>query len=72
MYTITLCKALYYEILRLASVDLHFKEHIHDIQNFLLSVLKKLLTVGSSAPSHLVFGILRFRTNIWHFIKAFR
>ena len=30
------------------------------------------LIVGSSEPSHLVFGILRFRTNIWHFIKAFR
>ena len=49
--------------------DLHFKEHI---QNCLLSMLKKLLIVGSSAPSHLVFGILRFKTNIWHFIKAFR
>ena len=22
-------------------------------------------------PSHLVFGIQRFRINIWHFIKAF-
>ena len=32
----------------------------------------KFLIVGSSAPSQLVFGILRFRINIWHFIKAFR
>ena len=41
-------------------------------QNRLLSILKKLLiVVGSSAPSHLVFGILRFRTNIWHVMKAF-
>ena len=61
-YTIT----VKYELL---SVDLHFKEHI---QHFLLSILKKLLIVGSSAPSNLVFGILRFRTNIWHFIKGFR
>ena len=49
------------EILWLASVDLHFKEHI---QNFLLLILRKFLIVGSSAPSHLVFGIFRFRTNI--------
>ena len=28
--------------------------------------------MGSSAPFHLVYGILRFRINIWHFIKAFR
>ena len=55
----------WYEIQRLASIDLHFKEHIKTI---LLSILKKLLIVGSSKPSHLVFGILRFRTNI----KAFR
>ena len=47
-------------------LDLHFKEHI---LNFLLTILKKLLIVGSSAPSHLVFGILRFRTNIWYFIN---
>ena len=33
-----------------------------------VNVLKKSLIVGDSAPSHLVFGILRFRTNIWHFI----
>ena len=39
--------------------------------NCMLSILKKLLIVGSSAPSHLVFGILRFRKNIWHFIKTF-
>ena len=59
----------YWKILRLASVDMHFKDHI---QIFLLSILQKLLIVGSSAPaSHLVFGILRFRTYIWHFIKAF-
>ena len=59
----------WYEILRFASDGLYFKEHI---QNILLSILKKLLIVGSSAPPHLVFGILRFRTNIWHFITAFR
>ena len=49
----------YFSVLR--SVDLHFKEHI---QKFLLSILKKLLMVGSSAPPHLDFGMLRFRTNI--------
>ena len=38
-----------YEILRLATVDLHFKEHF---QNSLLSNLKKLVIVGSSAPHH--------------------
>ena len=53
----------------LASVDLHFKEHI---QNVLLSILKKLLIVGSLAPPHFVFSIiLRFRTNIRHFYQAF-
>ena len=31
----------------------------------------KFLIVGSSAPPYLLFGILRFRTNIWHFIQAF-
>ena len=45
-----------YEILRLASVDLHF-------QNLLLSILKKLLIVGSSAPARLDFAIMIFRTN---------
>ena len=35
-------------------------------------ILNKLLIVGSSAPFHLVFGVLRFRTNILHFMKAFR
>ena len=53
----------------LASVDLHFKEHI---QNLLLSIVMKFLIVGSSAPFHLVFGILIFKTNICHFIKVFR
>ena len=39
-----------------------------------INIIKKerRLIVGSSALSHLVFGILRFRTNIWHFNKAFR
>ena len=36
------------------------------------SILYKVLIVGSSAPFHLGFGILRFRINIWHFITAFR
>ena len=63
------CYFGWYEIQRFASVDLHLKEHV---QNVLLSILKELLIVGSSAPSHLVVGILRFRTNICHFIKAFR
>ena len=31
-----------------------------------------ILIVVSSAPPHLVFGILRFRINSWHFIKTFR
>ena len=55
--------------LRLASVELHCKEHI---QNGLLSILNKLLIVGPSAASHMVFDIFRFRTNICHFIKAIR
>ena len=37
-----------------------------------VSILKTFLIVVSSAPSHLVFDILIFRRNIWHFIKAFR
>ena len=38
----------------------------------MLSILKKWFIVGSSAPSHVGFGIVRFRTNIWHFITALR
>ena len=62
--------------INISSIDLRqlaiVAELILYIQNLLLSILKKLFIVGSSAPSHLVFSILRFRTNIWHFIKAFR
>ena len=29
-------------------------------------------SIGYSAPSHLVFAILRFRITFWHFIQAFR
>ena len=43
----------WYEILRLDSVNSHFKEHIQN-----------LLIVGSTAPLRLVFGILRFRIYI--------
>ena len=39
---------------------------------FLLSMLYKLFIVGSSAPYHLSFGILRSRINIWQFVKVFR
>ena len=35
--------------------------------NYLLLVLYKLLIVGSSAPSHNVFGILIIVVYIWHF-----
>ena len=58
-----------YEILRLTSVDLYLKELNQNVQP---SILKKLLIVGSSVPSNLVLGILRYRTNSWHFITAFR
>ena len=34
-------------------------------------LLYKLLILGSLAPSHPGFGILRFRSNIWHLIQAF-
>ena len=37
----------------LALVDAHFKEHI---KKFMLSIVWKLLIIGSSEPSHLVFG----------------
>ena len=51
-----------YEILRLASVYLHLKEHI---ENVLLSILRNL------APSQLVFGILRFRKIFGILLKHF-
>ena len=51
--------------------DLYMADIKEHIQHFLISMLNKLLIVGSSVPFHLVFGILIFRTNIWHFIKAF-
>ena len=36
-----------------------------------VSILLKFLIVVYSAPFHLSFGILSFRINIRHFIKAF-
>ena len=51
--------------------DSQYKTRLHLLISIVLSILKKWLIVGSSAPSHLDFGILRFRTNIWNFI-AFR
>ena len=44
-------------LLRLASVDLPFKQHI---QNCLLSILNTMLTVGSSASSNLVLAYWDF------------
>ena len=58
-----------YEILRLASVDLYFKEQI---QTFLLSILKKLLILGSSAPSHLVWDYWDLEQIFGILLKAFR
>ena len=45
-------------------------EYIFHCQVIYLSILLRI--VGSSAPSHLAFGILRFQINIWQVIQAFR
>ena len=58
----------WYEVLRLAPADLHFKENV---QNFLLSIFMKFIIVGSSASSHLVFDIWIFRINICLLLKHF-
>ena len=50
------------------SVDSNFEEHI---QITFHQFHRLLLYVGSLAPSHLDFGIVRFSVDIWILIQTF-